>query len=193
MLVGICIRDATGVNSRRGRANAALDGIRVLDLSTGIAGPMAAMFLADFGADVVKVEPPSGDPARALPGFAVWNRNKRGIVIDSANPADQSRLDELMAGADVCVTSAVGHGSVPHAEEIAARYPGMVVLHTPPYTPSETPWAGGAESNGLLCALGGPACRQSSFEKRVTSPHLTFTCAQVSLRRPLVEITPPPA
>ena len=49
--------------------SAALDSIRVLDLSHGIAGPLAAMLLADFGADVVKVEPPEGDPARALPGL----------------------------------------------------------------------------------------------------------------------------
>ncbi|HEY3058693.1 MAG TPA: CoA transferase [Chloroflexota bacterium] len=45
----------------------ALNAIRVLDCSTGIAGPIAAMLLADFGADVIKVEPPTGDPARSLP------------------------------------------------------------------------------------------------------------------------------
>src|SRR5437868_6032288 len=64
------------------RVTGPLDGIRVLDLSGGIAGPLAGMLLADFGADVVKVEPRGGDPARSLPGFAVWNRNKRGIMVD---------------------------------------------------------------------------------------------------------------
>src|SRR5215471_4877725 len=137
--------------------SAALGGIRVLDLSRGIAGPMAAMLLADFGADVVKVEPPEGDPARALPGFAVWNRNKRGIVL----PAGSPRVDAWLAGADVCITSQLDASLDP--KTLAARYPRLVVLHTPPYAPTHTPWAGGAESHGLLAAMAGPARRQSSF------------------------------
>src|SRR5436305_1223342 len=128
----------------------ALEGLRVLDLSTGIAGPMAAMFLADFGADVVKVEPPAGDPGRAHAGFAVWNRNKRGIAIDAESP----RVDEFLAGADVCVLSDVHPQLRP--DVLAARYPRLVVLHTPPYVPAETPWCGG-ESHGLLTSWAGPA------------------------------------
>src|SRR6188472_409421 len=85
--------------------SAALDSIRVLDLSTGIAGPLAAMLLADFGADVIKIEPPSGDPARSLPGFAVWNRNKRSIVLDRETAAGQQRLAGLLAAADLCILS----------------------------------------------------------------------------------------
>jgi crotonobetainyl-CoA:carnitine CoA-transferase CaiB-like acyl-CoA transferase len=136
--------------------SAALGGIRVLDLSRGIAGPLAAMLLADFGADVVKVEPPEGDPARALPGFAVWNRNKRGIVLPPGSP----RLDAWLAGADVCVTSQLDPPVDPAA--LVARFPRLVVLHTPPYAPTHTPWAGGAESHALLAAMAGPARRQSS-------------------------------
>ena len=64
----------------------ALADIRVVDLSSGVAGPMATMLLADFGADVVKIEPPGGDSARVLPGFAVWNRNKRSVVLDQRDP-----------------------------------------------------------------------------------------------------------
>jgi crotonobetainyl-CoA:carnitine CoA-transferase CaiB-like acyl-CoA transferase len=138
--------------------SAALGGIRVLDLSRGIAGPLAAMLLADFGADVVKIEPPEGDPARALPGFAVWNRNKRGIVL----PAGSSTLDEWLPGADVCVTSELDPSLDP--DRLAARFPRLVVLHTPPYAPRLTPWAGGAESHPLLAAMAGPARRQSSFD-----------------------------
>ncbi len=137
--------------------SAALGGIRVLDLSQGIAGPLAAMLLADFGADVVKVEPPQGDPARALPGFAAWNRNKRGIVLASGSP----QLDQWLAGADVCVSSALDPSLDP--ERLVARFPRLVVLHTPPYAPTYTPWAGGAESHALLAALAGPSRRQSSF------------------------------
>jgi crotonobetainyl-CoA:carnitine CoA-transferase CaiB-like acyl-CoA transferase len=54
--------------------------VRVVELATGIAGPYAARFLADQGADVVKVEPPDGDPYRADPGFHAVSRNKRSVV-----------------------------------------------------------------------------------------------------------------
>jgi crotonobetainyl-CoA:carnitine CoA-transferase CaiB-like acyl-CoA transferase len=68
-----------------------LKGIRVLDLSQVVAGPFAAMMLADMGADVIKIEPPGGEVMRTVPavernGVAVgmlnWNRNKRAMVID---------------------------------------------------------------------------------------------------------------
>src|SRR6266481_4680485 len=84
----------------------ALQGIRVVDVSTGIAGPLAAMLLADFGAEVAKVEPPSGDPARREPGFAVWNRNKRSVVLDTRIEDDRRRLSDMLAGADLCVCGA---------------------------------------------------------------------------------------
>ena len=69
-------------------------GVRVLELATGVAGPYAAMFLADNGADVVKVEAAGGDPYRSDPGFQTVNRNKRSVVVDAA------RRDALAAVAD---------------------------------------------------------------------------------------------
>jgi crotonobetainyl-CoA:carnitine CoA-transferase CaiB-like acyl-CoA transferase len=143
----------------------ALEGVRVVDLSTGIAGPMAAMLLADFGADVVKVEPPAGDPARALPGFAVWNRNKRCVVLDQSQPSQ--KLADFLAGADVCIISQPRNalaGSLLDPAVLSQTYPGLVVLHAPPYTLADTPWAGGEESHPLLGALSGSACRQTSFD-----------------------------
>jgi crotonobetainyl-CoA:carnitine CoA-transferase CaiB-like acyl-CoA transferase len=80
-----------------------LDGVRVLDLSTTVAGAVTTMLLADHGADVIKVEPPGGDPVRVEPGSMVWNRNKRSIVLDLANEADHDRLLGLCARADVVV------------------------------------------------------------------------------------------
>jgi crotonobetainyl-CoA:carnitine CoA-transferase CaiB-like acyl-CoA transferase len=145
----------------------ALDGIRVLDLSTGIAGPTATMLLGDFGADVIKVEPPGGDPARTRPGFAVWNRNKRSIVVDQRSEAGKRRIAEFLAGADVCVVSqaqAALVGSQLDPATLSSTYPHLVCVHMPPYTPTDVPWSGGAESNALLNAFAGPACRQSSFD-----------------------------
>src|SRR5689334_2285294 len=127
-------------------ADSALGGLRVLDLSQGIAGPLAAMLMADFGADVVKVEPPGGDAARRLPGFVVWNRNKRGVVLDPAAAEAEASLSRLLAGADVCVLSDA-HADV---ASMCERYPHLVILHMPPYIPSHTPWSGEAESHGLL-------------------------------------------
>ena len=82
-----------------------LDGLGVVDLSWGIAGPVATMLLGDYGADVVKIEPPGGDPFRATAGYAVWNRNKRSVVLDLHDSDDQARCRRLIAGADVVVES----------------------------------------------------------------------------------------
>ena len=57
-----------------------LDGVGVVELTNGISGPYAARFLADQGANVVKVEPPGGDPYRSDPGFQAVSRNKRSVV-----------------------------------------------------------------------------------------------------------------
>src|SRR3954465_2853515 len=79
-----------------------LAGVRVVELSTGVAGPVAGMLLADYGAEVVKVEPPTPAAPRALAGFAVWNRNKQRRVVDPDSEAGRAILAELLAGADVC-------------------------------------------------------------------------------------------
>ena len=59
-----------------------LDGVEVLDLTTGIAGPMTGMLLADHGARVTKIEPPGGDPTRTFSGAQVWHRGKRSAELD---------------------------------------------------------------------------------------------------------------
>ena len=124
-----------------------LEGVRVVELSMGIAGPFAGMLLADYGAEVVKVEPPAGDPARQLPGFAMWGRNKQSVVLDIASEQGRQRLAQLLAGADLCITS-----DLHPVDAAGVANPGLIVLHMPPYTPGETPWAGGQESHALLSA-----------------------------------------
>ena len=90
----------------------ALHGIRVLDLSRVLAGPFCCMMLGDHGADVIKVEPPTGDETRTYgPPFVdgestyymALNRNKRSIVLDLATPDGQEIVRRLAASSDVLV------------------------------------------------------------------------------------------
>src|SRR5262245_29186612 len=66
---------------------------------------MATMVLADFGADVVKVERPGGDRFRALAASPLWLRGKRSVTADLATPDGRARLHDLVAAADVLVVS----------------------------------------------------------------------------------------
>ena len=84
----------------------ACEDIRVIDLSSGRVGGIATMVLADYGADVIKVEPPSGDPARQRePSWPMWLRGKRSVALDLTQVADQMKLHDLVRTADVVVTS----------------------------------------------------------------------------------------
>lgn len=92
--------------------SAALAGVRVVDISTSYAGPTATMYLADMGADVVKVERPGGDDARAwgppfVDGESAWfhsaNRGKRSIAVDLRQPAGVELIHRLLERADVFV------------------------------------------------------------------------------------------
>ncbi len=131
----------------------ALGGVRVVDNSTGLAGPLAAMLLADFGAEVVKV---SDAPPKALsqaPGQPLWDRGKTIVPSDSS-------LDELILGADILVTSDADDALAQRARE---RNPAIVVLRTPPWL-GEAPWAGGAASDAFVAAMFGLPLRQFSFD-----------------------------
>jgi len=89
----------------------ALEGLRVIDFSQGISGPLCGMQLGDLGADVIKVEPPNGDWLRQIPPFqgtegAVFvqlNRNKRGIALDLKTEAGREFAKRLVATADIVV------------------------------------------------------------------------------------------
>ncbi len=97
-----------------GGAFSLISGIRVLDLTTSVAGPYATMLLSDFGAEIIKIERPEGDDARHWgPPFlndqALWfsavNRNKKSVVVDLTTPAGKAEINRLLATADVVVTN----------------------------------------------------------------------------------------
>ena len=88
-----------------------IEGLRVIDASTVIAGPTVGMLLGDFGADVIKVEHPQGDPLRETgyqkDGFGLWfkmaNRNKRGITLNFNTARGQELFKSLILSADVVI------------------------------------------------------------------------------------------
>ena len=88
-----------------------LAGVRVVDLTRILSGPFCTQLLADLGADVIKIEPPEGDPIRAQGAiveglswyFAAFNRNKRSVVLDLRAAAGRRALERLIATADVVV------------------------------------------------------------------------------------------
>src|SRR5438876_5492741 len=91
--------------------HAALSGMKVIDCSQVMAGPFCTMLVGDLGADVIKIEPPSGDSTRQMAGASrgegasYWavNRNKRGMVVNLKRPAGLEIIHRLVLGADVCV------------------------------------------------------------------------------------------
>jgi crotonobetainyl-CoA:carnitine CoA-transferase CaiB-like acyl-CoA transferase len=118
-----------------------LAGVRVVELATVIAGPGAGKYLADFGADVIKVEAPGGDPARRMgwtgPGetdsyfWKLVNRNKRTVALDLKSYAGREGLSALLADADVLIENmrpgkldALGFS----AEALHKRNPKLVIL-----------------------------------------------------------------
>jgi crotonobetainyl-CoA:carnitine CoA-transferase CaiB-like acyl-CoA transferase len=93
-----------------------LEGIKVVELGVWVAGPAAGGILADWGADVIKIEPPTGDPGRLFgrmlgldldtsPPFELDNRSKRSIVLDLTTDHGRATALELLSGADVFVTN----------------------------------------------------------------------------------------
>ncbi|ULE33075.1 CaiB/BaiF CoA transferase family protein [Mycobacterium sp. IDR2000157661] len=117
-----------------------LEGVRVVELGVWVAGPAAGGILADWGADVVKIEPPSGDPGRMFgrmlgieggvsPPFEMDNRGKRSVVLDVTTPDDRATALELIDGADIFLTN-VRPGALTRIgldfAAVAARNPRLV-------------------------------------------------------------------
>lgn len=82
-----------------------LSGLKVLDLSWGISGPMTGMLLADHGGDVTRIERPQGDPFKGMLGYKVWHRGKKNAVLDFNNTEDMAAFKKLVADADVLIES----------------------------------------------------------------------------------------
>lgn len=131
----------------------ALEGIRVIDFGQYVAGPMAAMLLADQGADVIRIEPPGG-PRFDTPANATYNRGKRSIVLDLKSAADAETARKLVAGADVVIENfrpgvmeRLGLG----AEAMTAANPRLIYCSLPGFA-ADDPRAGVRAWEGVVGA-----------------------------------------
>jgi crotonobetainyl-CoA:carnitine CoA-transferase CaiB-like acyl-CoA transferase len=116
---------------------ATLRGKRVVDLSQFIAGPTAAQYLADYGAEVTKIEAPEGDRSRTLPGNAFgsyytrsFNTGKRSLVLNLREPGDRAALDTLLDDAHALVCNLAPSSLMAlglDGERLRARFPHLVV------------------------------------------------------------------
>jgi len=121
--------------------NGPLHGVKVLEMGVWVAGPAATGIMADWGATVIKVEPPTGDPQRAVfgalgvadqagvPPFEIDNRGKKSVVLDLRDDADMATMHHLLSEADVFVSNVRTAGLARmglDAETLTKKYPRLV-------------------------------------------------------------------
>jgi crotonobetainyl-CoA:carnitine CoA-transferase CaiB-like acyl-CoA transferase len=154
-----------------------LDGVRIIDLTTMVSGPLGAMILADQGADVIKIEAPGiGDHSRHVAtrrgGFSASflnnNRNKRSVALDLKHPDGLAALKRLIAGADVVmqnfrpgVTERLGVGY----EDSQAIRPGIIYASITGFGDTG-PYAGKPVFDPLIQSLSGLTTVQAGSDKR---------------------------
>ncbi len=152
----------------------ALDGIRILDLSWGIAGPLGVLLLAEQGADVIKVEPPGGDPFREYTGATVWHRSRRSVTVNLKTDLGREAFRRLVAEADVLVESfrpgvmerlGVGY------EDLREEAPGLVYVSCPGYPPGHR-MAGRPGYDALVAASSGEQYEQPGWRMGPTFLHM---------------------
>ena len=132
----------------------ALKGLRVIDLTRVLGGPYGTQILADHGADVIKIEPPSGDEVRdwgppfrdgTASYFVGINRNKRMLALDLTKPAGRDALLRLLATADVLVhnfkTGTLEKWGIGYEDCLKAKFPKLIYCHITGFGP-DGPWGG---------------------------------------------------
>ena len=128
----------------------ALEGVKVVELGLWVAGPSAAAMLCDWGAEVIKIEPPQGDPFRGLfasvlgspisvnPPFETDNRGKRSVALDLQTEEARRIAHQLLEGADVFVTNMRPRVLDQYGlsyDELGKRYPRLVYAQITGYGP----------------------------------------------------------
>ena len=143
----------------------ALEGLVVVERAEGIAGPLCGKLLAGFGAEVIKVEPPTGDVSRTLGPFPdddpdpeasglflYLNAGKKSVVVDADNPSHRGRLRELIDRADVLIDGPQAGRQA--SDELSRTNPDLVVVSITPFGLSG-PYRDFAATNLVVHALSG--------------------------------------
>jgi crotonobetainyl-CoA:carnitine CoA-transferase CaiB-like acyl-CoA transferase len=157
-----------------------LEGIRVVDLSSGPVGGFATMVLADFGADVIKVEPPGGDRFRALAASPMWLRGKRSVALDLREPGALAQLHALLGGADVLVVSGPPGRARRWGVDAAAALqlqPALVHCSISAWG-SRGPWAELPGYDALVAARSG---RMRAFSRQLRRDGPVYTAVPVAM------------
>lgn len=149
-----------------------LEGVRVLDLSSVVLGPMTTQYLGDMGADVIKIEAPGGDITRSVGPrrsegmgalFLANNRNKRSVVLDLKSEHGQAALRHMAANSDVIVhsirTSSAERLGLSY-EALSTLNPRLIYCHLKGFS-DEGPYAGKAAYDDVVQALSGLAMLQA--------------------------------
>jgi crotonobetainyl-CoA:carnitine CoA-transferase CaiB-like acyl-CoA transferase len=182
-----------------------LAGVRVVECASIVLGPLLCQYLAEMGADVIKVEPPSGDLTRRIGPhrsagmgalFTTNNRNKRSVVLDLKNPAARDVLHRLVGSADVFVhsvrTAAARRLGLVY-EELAARHPGLVFCHVAGFS-DRGPYGPKPAYDDIVQALSGFAMLQrvvtgepryvpSILADKITAVHAAFAVSAALFAR----------
>jgi len=168
---------------------APLEGLRVVDFSNVLTGAQASQFLADFGADVVHVEPPGGSPLRGQASWPFWGRGKRAIQLDLKEPADLEVALGLARGADVVmetfrpgVADRLGLGY----EALSADNPGLVYASVSGFG-SQGPYAGLQGYEGVVMAKMGAYWALQGLANRpgpcfCSAPYGSYPASQLAVQ-----------
>jgi crotonobetainyl-CoA:carnitine CoA-transferase CaiB-like acyl-CoA transferase len=177
--------DVTDVST----ATAPLSGIRVLELSNGLPGIQAGQFLADFGADVVQVEPVGGSPLRSQPAWPFWARGKRSVALDLHRADDRDAARRMALAADVVIetfrpgaAARLGLGY----DDLAADNPGLVYASITGFG-STGPLADLPGYEGIVAAKLGVLAQLSDMTERPgpsfpSAPYCSYPAAQLALQ-----------
>ncbi|MDG2004628.1 MAG: CoA transferase [Novosphingobium sp.] len=143
------------------------EGIRVVDLTQGMAGGLVTMILADYGADVIRLEPPGGDPMWDHPAYLLWQRGKQSVGLDWESDEGRLQARQLLQGADIFIESlrpgeaaTLGIGY----EDVRADNPALI-YHSLSAFGQEGPLSGLRAYDGIVNARSGRMRDQIGWQK----------------------------